>query len=369
MTIVCHPLPSCPYPDPVERPRRPTITDVAAEAGVAASTVSRSFTHPGRVNEHTRAHVLEVAARLGYAPSPLAQALESGRSNAVALVVPDIANPFFVGFVKGAERALASSQRTLVLADGRESAAAEEAVVRRLHRAVDGFVLVASRLGDDALRQAAALAPVVLVNRVTTGLPSVVADYVGGAEQIASHLASLGHRRFVVLGGPQESWSGARRWTGLQVAAGRHGLAADRLGPFSPTFEAGAAAADAALAHARESGATAVVAHNDLLALGVLARLAERGVEVPGDVSVVGFDDVFGAALCSPPLTTLAERSERAGALAVDALLGGGSAVGPGRSPQVVPTHLVVRRSTGPAAAPQGPAGWDSAVNTRPGAS
>ncbi|MEH3077444.1 MAG: LacI family DNA-binding transcriptional regulator [Quadrisphaera sp.] len=340
----------------MERPRRPTITDVAAEAGVAASTVSRAFTHPGRVNQHTRAHVLEVAARLGYAPSPLAQALESGRTSTVALVVPDIANPFFVGFVKGAERALASSQRTLVLADGRESAVAEEAVVQRLHRSVDGFVLVASRLDDDALRRAAALAPVVLVNRVTTGLPGVVADYVGGAEQIVSHLASLGHRRAVVLGGPTGSWSGARRWTGLQVAAGRHGVAVERLGPFSPTFEAGAAAADAVLglrsAAGRDARPTAVVAHNDLLAMGVLARLAERGASVPDELSVVGFDDVFGAALCSPPLTTLAERSERAGALAVDALLSGGAPVGPGQPPQVVPTHLVVRRSTGPAPAP-----------------
>jgi LacI family transcriptional regulator, repressor for deo operon, udp, cdd, tsx, nupC, and nupG len=331
----------------VQRPRRATITDVAAEAGVAASTVSRSFTNPARVNQHTRAHVLDVAARLGYAPNPVAQALESGRSNTVALVVPDIANPFFVGFVKGAERTLASSQRTLVLADGRESAVAEEAVVQRLHRAVDGFVLVASRMDDDALRRAAGLAPVVLVNRVTAGLASVVADYVGGAEQIVSHLASLGHRRLVVLGGPSGSWSAARRWTGVRVAADRHGVTAVRLGPFQPTFAAGAAAADAALAE----GSSAVVAHNDLLAMGVMARLAQRGVQVPEQVSVVGFDDIFGAALCSPALTTLAERAEESGALAVEALLEGGPSVGPGHPPQVTPTHLVVRGSTAQAAA------------------
>ena len=116
--------------------RRPTITDVAREAGVAASTVSRAFTRPGRVNATTRDHVLAVAERLGYAPNPAAQALESGRSNTVALVVPDITNPYFAG---------AQASLTLVLADAQESPAQEEQLVRRLGPAVDGFVIAASR--------------------------------------------------------------------------------------------------------------------------------------------------------------------------------------------------------------------------------
>ncbi|MFY0409579.1 LacI family DNA-binding transcriptional regulator [Solicola sp. PLA-1-18] len=325
--------------------RRATITDVARAAGVAASTVSRSFTNPGRVNHRTREHVLAVAEELGYAPNPAAQALESGRSNTVALVVPDITNPYFSGVIKGAEHAARQAGLTLVLGDSQESAAQEEQLVRRLGPAVDGFVLSASRLPDDALRRAAELNPLVLVNRASTGIPAVVADYEDGTRQIVEHLACLGHRSFAFLGGPPESWSGARRWAGLSAAAAATGLSATRFGPFVPDQSAGPSAADAVLA----AGHTAVVAHNDMLAIGVLSRLADRGVDVPGDVSVVGFDDVFGADFCHPPLTTLAERTRDAGVRAIESL----TSLTPGHGPRdvptrVLPTQLVVRRSTGP---------------------
>ena len=325
--------------------RRATITDVARAAGVAASTVSRAFTNPGRVNHVTRDHVLEVAAELGYSPNPLARALESGRTNTFALLVPDITNPFFAGIIKGAERAAAAAGQTLVLGDTQESAAIEEQLVRRLGPSVDGFVLSASRLTDDDLLRVAELNPLTLVNRARRGLASVVADYESGTRQIVDHLASFGHESLVFLGGPPGSWSGARRWAGLQRAADKAGLTATRFGPYSPTLSGGPAAADAALA----AKATAVVCHNDMLAIGVLRRLGERGVAVPDDVSVVGFDDIFGSELCTPSLTTLAERTEDAGARAIQVLsqLAYQRIADPPAT--VLPTELVVRRSTGPA--------------------
>ncbi len=210
---------------------------------------------------------------------------------------------------------------------------------------MDGFVLSASRLPDDELRRAAELNPIALINRATPGVACVVADFDTGTRQIVDHLASHGHRGFVFLGGPPESWSGARRWAGLRAAAGAHGLAATRFGPYAPTLGGGPAAADAVLA----SRATAVVAHNDMLALGVLRRFAERGVDVPGEVSVVGFDDIFGADLCSPTLTTLAERTEDAGARAVEAVAQQAHARLTDPPTRVLPTQLVVRGSTGPA--------------------
>jgi LacI family transcriptional regulator len=157
--------------------RRATITDVALAAGVAPSTVSRAFTRPGRVNHRTRELVLEVAERLGYSPNPAAQALESGRSRTVALVVPDITNPYFAGVIKGAERGAAKAGLTLVLADTQENPANEEQLLRRLGPAVDGFVVTATRLPDDTLRAAAELNRIVLVNRACRGLTSIVADY------------------------------------------------------------------------------------------------------------------------------------------------------------------------------------------------
>jgi LacI family transcriptional regulator len=325
--------------------RRATITDVARESGVAASTVSRAFSRPGRVNAHTREHVLAVAARLGYSPNPAARAVKAGRSDTVALVVPDITNPYFAGVIKGAEREAAQAGLTLVLGDTQENPAIEEQLVRRLGPAVDGFVITASRVPDETLRAAAELNRIVLVNRACTGLASVVADYDFGTRQIVGHLASHGHRAFVYLGGPAESWSGARRWAGLQVAAEEYGLAATRFGPFTPTLASGPAAADAALAHR----ATAVVAHNDMIAIGVLQRLAARGVSVPADISVIGFDDVFGADFCHPPLTTLGERTAEAGARAI-ALLTQQVTAGTRNTPaRVLPTQLVVRASSGPA--------------------
>ena len=333
-----------------DRPhRRPTITDVAARAGVATSTVSRALSRPERVNVHTREHVLAVVEELGYVPNPAARALESGRTRTIALLVPDITNPYFAGVIKGAERAAAAAGLTLVLGDTQESAATEEQLVRRLGRSVDGFVLSATRLPDDDLRRAAEAGPVVLVNRAARGLPCVVADYDSGTRQIVDHLASLAHESFVFAGGPAESWSGHRRWLGLQAAADAAGLEPHRFGPYSPTMSGGPAAADAVLA----SGTTAVVCHNDMLAIGLMRRLAQRGAMVPRDISVVGFDNIVGADFCTPPLTTLAERSEDAGARAVEALALQVNSRAPHAATQLLPTQLVIRESTG---APRSPA-------------
>ncbi|HWC23631.1 MAG TPA: LacI family DNA-binding transcriptional regulator [Flexivirga sp.] len=324
--------------------KRATITDVAREAGVVASTVSRSFTNPGRVNQVTRDHVLEVAKRLGYTPNPMARALESGRTETLALLVPDITNPCFAGIIKGAEGAAARSGRTLVLGDTQESAATEAELLRRLGPAVDGFVLSASRLPDSELRRAAELNNLVLLNRAIPGITGVVADFASGTRQIIDHLASHGHRSAVFLAGPPESWSGRRRWAGLEDAAHATGMTVSRLGPYAPTREAGAAAADAVIT----SGTTAAVCHNDMLALGVIRRLLERGVRVPEDVSIVGFDNIFGADLCTPTLTTLAEHTQDAGARAVDTLIQLGLQRTRTEQSWQLPTHLVVRGSTGP---------------------
>jgi LacI family transcriptional regulator len=286
-----------------------------------------------------------VAERLGYAPNPAARALESGRSSTLALLVPDITNPYFAGVIKGAERAAAAAGLILVLGDTEENPATEAQLVRRLGPAVDGFVLSASRMPDAELTRAAEQHVIALVNRATPGVACVVSDFDSGTRQIVDHLASLGHSSLVFLGGPAESWSGARRWAGLRAAAAERGLRATRFGPYAPTLGGGPAAADAVLA----SGGAAVVAHNDMLAIGVMQRLAERGVAVPDDVSVVGFDNIVGAEFCSPALTTLAERTEDAGARAVEAVAAQAYARAVEPPTRVLPTQLLVRQSTGAA--------------------
>lgn len=327
---------------------RPTIYDVAEAAGVATSTVSRAFSSPTRVNAATRERVLAVAAELGYRPNPHARALLSGRHHTIAMVVSDITNPHYFELIRGAEMRARASEYTLVLVNAEESPRVEYEQIQRLASSVDGFVLAASRLPDENLRQIAAQRPVVLMSRELPGLSSVVLDHVQGCRQVVEHLASLGHADLVYLAGPKNSWMAATRWSALRSAADALGIRATRIGPFTPRVSQGGAAADGAL----HAGATAIVAHNDLLAIGVLQRLAQRAVHVPDDVSVVGFDNIFASDLCTPTLTTLGGAHADVGRSAVEILL---EAVGPIRTkesaPQVVlPTELVLRGSTGPTA-------------------
>ena len=323
-----------------ERRRAVTLNDVAREAQVAVSTASRALSAPERVNVRTREHVQAVARRLGYRPNRLARALPTGRTGMLAVLVPDITNPHHFGLLRGAEAQARAAGSTLVIADTQESAELEAAHLDRLGSALDGVVLGSSRLDEEALRELARRLPVVLYNRRVDGLPSVVTDSADGSRQIVEHLVALGHRSIGYLAGPAASWSDAERWRALAAAAAAAGVEIVRCGPFPPTLGSGPAAADIGLA----TGATALVAFNDLLAIGVLRRLAERGIAVPGRISVVGYDDIFGADFCSPPLTTVAAPVTEAGRMVVDVLLAG-------REPApalTLPTSLLVRASTGP---------------------
>jgi DNA-binding LacI/PurR family transcriptional regulator len=332
---------------PTPRPQRraATLHDVAREAGVAVSTVSRALTRPDRVNATTREHVQQVARRLGYRPNRIARALPSGRTMMIGVLVADITNPYHFGLIRGAESHARAAGRTLVLGDTRGEVALETEHVDRLGSVVDGIVLASSRLPDADLVDLARRRPVVLHNRTVPGLPDVSTDFTDGVRQVVAHLAALGHRRIAYLSGPRDAWSEQRRWEALVRHAGPAGMVAARLGPFPPTVDGGPAAADAGSA----SGATALVAFNDLLAIGVLRRLEERGVAVPGTLSVVGFDDVFGADFCHPPLTTVMAPTEEAGRALVDVLLADRA---PDDPPDgiVLPVELRVRGSTGFAA-------------------
>jgi DNA-binding LacI/PurR family transcriptional regulator len=323
------------------RRRAVTLHDVAREAGVAVSTVSRALSDPERVNVRTREHVQAVARELGYRPNRLAQALPTGRTQLLAVLVPDLANPHNFGVVRGVEAQVRAAGSTLVIADTHGVRETEAAHLDRLGASVDGFVLASSRLSDAELATLAERAPVVLYNRRVDGLASLAMDSADGSRQVVEHLVALGHRSLAYLAGPRAAWSDGERWHALSEHAAAAGVTIARCGPFDPSLAGGPAAADVGLA----TGATALIAFNDLLAIGVLLRLAERGVAVPGRVSVVGYDDIFGAEFCSPPLTTVAGPVDEAGRALVDILLTPGGVV-----PTItLPTHLRVRASTGPA--------------------
>lgn len=296
---------------------RSTMAQVARAAEVSVTTVSRAFGNPERINAQTRAHVLAVAAQLGYRPDPT-RTTAPARKDTIALIVSDIANPHFVGMIRGATRQAAATDSSVVLGESEHHPETEQALVERLCPSVDGFLLAASRLPQVELRELAKTRPVVLIDREAPGIPSVVIECETGTRRIVEHLASLGHRSIVALSGPvRTSWPAAKRWKALQTTAAELGIEVVRLGPFTATIASGPAAADAAVV----TGATAIVAHNDLLALGVLRRLAERGIDVPEDISVVGYDNILAAEFCNPPLTTLGGPTGRVGRAAVDLLL------------------------------------------------
>ncbi|RPF23097.1 LacI family DNA-binding transcriptional regulator [Myceligenerans xiligouense] len=334
-----------------------TVHDVARDAGVSISTVSRSFDPRSKISPATRARVLAAAERLGYQPHPVARGLRTGRTHAVGLLVPDLENPFFAAITKAVQARARAEGYEMFVADSDEDPDVEPELIRALAARTDGLLVASPRAEAETLRDALTGVTAVLLNRelpadpataaATTPVPEIPAvtlDDADGAAQVLGHLSSLGHRAVGVAAGPPASWSGARRVAGLHAAAGRWDVRLVELGEFRPHFAGGTQAAD----HALASGVTAVVVFNDLMALGVLDRLRQRGVDVPGEMSVVGYDDVALATLVTPALTTVRVPLDRLGRRAVDLLLARLSGTTP-TSGARLPVELVIRGSAGPA--------------------
>lgn len=333
-----------------------TLQDVAREAGVSPATASRALNSPELVAPARREHVRQVAAQLGYRPNRAARELITGRTGNLCLVVPDLENPFFAAVAKGVQARARALGLAVVVADSEEDGRLEAELVGRLGAQVDGVVLCSPRMPDEALDEALTHAvPLLLVNREHRGAASVVIDNADGVRQAVAHLHALGHRRLAYAGGPAGSWSDARRREGLnRAAASLPGTEVVDLGHVAPVFAGGVAVGDLVVA----SGATAVLAHNDLVALGILNRLTSRGVRVPEDVSVVGYDDSPAATLVAPALTTVRVPLARLGRDAVDALVNhapraarrravAGASDDETPAPVRLPVELVVRDSTG----------------------
>ncbi|WP_066461204.1 LacI family DNA-binding transcriptional regulator [Sanguibacter suarezii] len=326
-----------------------TIKDVAAAAGVSIATVSRALNSGERVLPETVARVREVARELGYTPSRTARGLVTGRSANFGVILPDVTNPFFAPLLAAVESAAQTHDLGVLIGDSREDPAAELRIAQRMTSQADGLVLVSSRLPDSEILALAARVPVVLANRRLDGLDSAVIDVAPGFTGAVEHLAALGHTRVLYLAGPAGSWSGQAKERALHDAARTHAVQLTTWGPHRPTFDGGRQVADEVLA----SGHGAVICYDDLMALGLQSRCAERGVDVPGELSVVGCDDALPEGMARPALTTIEGRSDELGRLAAQLLLARMSDPEAEPRTETVPSRLVPRASTGPATRPR----------------
>jgi DNA-binding LacI/PurR family transcriptional regulator len=321
-----------------------TIRDVAELAGVSASTVSRVYTQPDLFREQTRNRVHEAARQLNYSPSRNAASLTTVKSGNIGIVVPNLANPLFPEMVKAAQHSAGRRNLAVLLADSDDSAAAEEQLLHALAKDVDALLVFSSLLSDDQIASVGQLRPVVFVNRRVRGYRCVLVDAPGGMRLLAQYLANLGHSSALYLPGPENSWAAAERRNAIVAAGERTGLRIDVAEPGAPSFERGSAAAEQLV---RTPLPSVVVCFNDIMALGVTARLLELGVNVPGQVSVAGWGGTRIAGYSTPALTTIALPLSELGSVAVDQALIATAGPQAELPPVVLGVELLARATTG----------------------
>jgi DNA-binding LacI/PurR family transcriptional regulator len=266
------------------------------------------------VSEARRAAVLAAAAELGYRPNLVARSLVERRTRTLGVLVSDLHNPFFAEVIDGVQAEAGERGLRMVLGTGRRDADEEAAAVEAfLQQDVDGLVLLSPRLGAAALHDAAAAVPTVVVgSRVAADCDVIVNDDALGAELAVTHLVELGHSRIAHIDAP----AAPERRAGYESAMARHGLE-PVVAAGDVTDEGGYAGARALLADGRP---TAIFACNDLAAIGALTALEEAGLSVPGDVSLVGYDNTYLAAIRHLSLTSVDLPRVRMGRLAVEAI-------------------------------------------------
>jgi LacI family transcriptional regulator, galactose operon repressor len=333
-----------------------TIKDVARRCGVHASTVSRVLNPSTRamVSVALAERVLRAADRLGYRRNPLASGLRTRRSYTIGVLIPDLTNPVFPPIVRGVERTLSASGFIAILADSANDQRNEQAMLENLQsRQIDGLILATAHRKDPVVAACIERSiPLVLVNRSVEdhAISAVVNDDELGIRLALEHLIALGHRKIAYVGGPQNTSTGYARYRAFRKVARALGIPLEQsITVNARSFDetAGAQALDRIFGSG--VGFSAVVAANDLLALGCCDAIASRGLNCPRDVSVTGFNDMPFVGRCNPPLTTVHIQHDELGVQAARLLL---QRISEPQAPATLlrlAPHLVVRGSTRPA--------------------
>lgn len=332
---------------------RPSVLDVAEHAGVSPATVSRVLNNTTNVRESVRARVLEAVTAVGYKVSTTRRA--STTQKTVALLITDILNPFFPEIVRGVQDEARVDNTALLLCDSAEDPQWEQKILTTLaNQSVDGVIVCASRLATQDLIafHDRYRTPMVVVNRRIghPDIPCIVVDFASAAYVAGRHLINLGHTRIAYLAGPSATEASQVRRMGLEQAMQEASLTLHPelcLSGF-PNVEGGFQATSVLLSMPENERPTAIMAYNDIVAIGALQAIRAHNLRVPEDISVVGFDDIAMAAHTNPPLTTIDQPKHRLGKLAmrmVRQMLQGEAIQGKGYT--LVESPLVVRESTG----------------------
>ena len=293
-----------------------TLKDVAALVGVSVATVSYVLTGRGSVSPEVSKRVREAVDQLGYRPNRKAQAMRTGFSKSIGLVIPDLTNPFFPELAQKIEGAARAAGFSVLMVDCQNQAENEAEGLGLLEQqTVDGVIWCPT--GNDSMAALSKLdCPVVLIDRAVPGFDAVHCDYLRGGALLAQHAIALGHRQVGLLSGPQDTDSARQRRQGfLAAAAGKLDINWEVEVPFAAELNAEARAA------LQENSASLVVAANDLIAVGAVGVLGELGLQVPRDVSLLGFDNIPWSALITPRLTTVHQPVGAIAAEAVDMLV------------------------------------------------
>jgi DNA-binding LacI/PurR family transcriptional regulator len=330
---------------------RPTIYDVARLAGVSTATVSRSLNGTGQIAPGTRAAIDAAVEQLGYRPNTIARSLVTKSTQTIALLLPDITNPFYAALVSGIQQHALEAGYTMLLCTTEGDPEREEQYLSLLRaKQVDGALVDGLVLPPDRVARFVADGfPIVCLDRDvdSASVPLVQVDNRLGAKLATEHLLSLGHTRVAHVAGAPELGISEERVAGYREALAEAGIEPDpalvAVGSFM--VEGGYGAAKSLLA---DGSPTAIFAANDLSAIGVINAIVESGKRVPADVSVVGFDDLHLSAYTTPPLTTIHQPAREIAERATQLLLDLSSGRKVRRFRHVLEPELVVRGSTAP---------------------
>lgn len=324
-----------------------TVIDVAREAGVSPSTVSRILNGTARVSDAKRDAVLAAIKRTNFAPNQMAQGLKKGRSMTIGIVVQDISSPFFDETLRGVDDGLKDTGFTSVIVSGHWNAQEESDRIRLLlARKVDGIILLSGRISNETVLQFSHHRPIVSTGRDLLSKSAIgfKIDNEYGANLAVRHLIELGHRRIAFVSGPPTNNDANERLAGYARALREAGIEQDANLIVEGDFHEASGLLAVNRLFDTQQQFTAIFAANDLSAYGVRLGLYRKGVRVPDDISLVGFDDLPGSAYTAPPLTTVRQPIYDLGRIATKALLC--LIDGEVMQGKVPPLELVVRETT-----------------------